>query len=280
MLIRLVDELSPVQQRLVIRFIQAIKQEPVAVRWNASNLVGADDFFEVFSRELVFHHGVSRSPLTKKAFEYSFAEACRAAGWTAVVGASATNPGADVVVADIGFSLKTEGAQNIRFESIHISKFRESAATKSFTTPDQFNTYTRSTLLQHLQEYDRIVMLRSFSIDRLANWKSDRRLVLDNSMESQSRKLIDAAAATGNSVAYMLVEIPIGVLRQMGTLSPSDFSVISSAGSTSASVRSASGQTLFTLVFDGSDNKVTIRNLQLSACQIHAAWSIPVDTGD
>ena len=274
-LINLVEGLSPVQQRLVLRFIQAIRQEPAAFRNPASELVMVDEFFAVMTRELVFHHGLHVTPLTKKAFEYTFAAACKAAGWEAIVGSSATNPGADVVVEDVGFSLKTEGAQSIRFDHIHISKFRESAGTKGFTTTAQFAEYTRSTLMQHLQEYDRILMLRSFSLDRLATWRSTPSLPLDNSPESQSRQLLDAAAVSGDNVVYMLVEIPLDVLKLMGNLRTNDFSSITGSGSTSAPVTD-DGQVAFTLSYDGSDNKVTIRNLRLDACEIHAAWSIPV----
>lgn len=275
-LARLIELLSDIQARMVLRFIRTIRQEPVMVANPVSDLMANAEFAREFATGLAFHHALQESPLTKKAFEYLFRDACQAAGWDAQIGASATYPGADILVNGVGISLKTEGAANIRADLIHISKFRESAATKTMTRPDEFQQFIQTVLLPHLLQYDRIIMLRSFSLSRLSTWRGrPTPLKAAASLTDQAFSMLESAAHDGNRVVYLLVEIPVSLLRLMGQLLPEEIELLGTAGSAKARVVE-NQETVFNLFFDGSDNKVQLQSILMSRCVLHGMWSIPL----
>lgn len=76
-------------------------------------------------------------------------------------------------------------------------------------------------------------------------------------------------------VKYELVEIPVAVLRLVAGLTADDFSPRTPQGGSTARVL-RKGLPAFTLRLDGSDGKVSLTNLDLALCRVHATWTVPV----
>lgn len=184
------------------------------------------------------------APVTKTAFENTLHLAFEDCGSDVSMPAGRTNPGHDITIDGVRISLKTEAARSIRRGSITISKLMEAAWSKGFTGPADACVGVRK-IMAHLANYERIMVLRAF--------------------------------AEGDHISYELVEIPHGILAAVSALRPTDFSALTKSGRTRAKVRGPlSDDAYFTLVFDGSDNKVTVRGLRMDLCLVHATWRIPL----
>jgi type II restriction enzyme len=166
-----------------------------------------------------------------------------AAGRTAKIVSSQTNPGADVIVDSEAFSLKTEAAKSIKEDSLTISKLMEARWIRDCNTQKDFSEQVTSKVLGHLREYQRILCLRSFE---------------------RSEKQVE----------YELVEIPVELLELVGQLSPADFSEKTRGGGSSAWVKRG-GSRAFRIALDGSVEKVSVSGLNKSLCIVHGTWLIP-----
>ncbi|MBY0231989.1 MAG: hypothetical protein K2W96_22120 [Gemmataceae bacterium] len=229
--------------------------DSLALPFSHSAVPGSDlattPFVEHFLTRLRFHHAANDDVLNKKSFEFAFKHACLAAGRTAGISVSATHPGQDITVDGVPMSLKTEAEKRISPRSLKISKFMEARWIRDCKSQNDFHARIPS-ILAHMAHYERLLVLRIF-----------RRL------ESKPP-----------SVRYDLVEIPLGLLKRIGTLAPSDFIPPRSAsgGGGSAVVKDGAAK-LFTLRLDGSVEKVTISGLDLSRCAQHASWTVSVPAG-
>lgn len=237
---------TPAEMRQLMPVLGAIR------RWVDVEIAPDTDlvtprFNDRFSLALrVFHALHDRGQvLTKKGFEFAFKEAYEAdPDRTAVITDNPTMAGGDLLLdGTVAVSLKTEAAKGIQREKITISKLMESAWTKDCRTASDFHG-TIGRVVQHLGTYDRVFILRVFG-------RLDR---------------------TG-TVRYELWEIPIDVLRAASTLQVDDFGSVTKAHGVTAMVRSRK-EALYRLVFDGSDQKITIRDLKVGRCKLHAAWSL------
>jgi len=99
----------------------------------------------------------------------------------------------------------------------------------------------RQRVLSHLEEYERIFILRSYGDDQ--------------------------------RVHYDLREIPKDVLAMVAHLASDDFGTLTNAGGTGANV-TMNGRKAFRLVLDGSVEKVTISGLDVELCPLHAWWEL------
>lgn len=201
-------------------------------------------FYRAFTRRLQLFHALHDSDecLNKRSFEFAFKEAMEAEQAHVVdLTANPTFPGADAVVdGSVPFSLKTESERSMNRDKIKISKLMESIWTKGLKEPAQFHGALHH-ITRHLAGYDRILTLRAYS--RLSSGK----------------------------ITYELWEIPRSLLDRIGAAKVSDFSPVTAAGSTTLKVL-IDGVTAFEVVFDGSDQKITIRNLLTRYCIFHARW--------
>jgi hypothetical protein len=244
-LIQMLKESPPAELEWLMSLLQAARRPMEEEILTGSDIVVssfADDFG---SRLRIFHalHDAGEV-LTKKGFEYAFKGSSKAAGREAKIVDSATHAGADVIVDGISFSLKTEAAKGIRSAAITISKLMESAWTKDCTTVEDFFSGMHR-VVTHLKQYERIVVLRAFG--RLAQ---------------------------NGRVTYELVEIPCEVLLLIEDVRVNDFSPVTRAGGSTVAVRTSTGELAYSLVFDGSDQKITVRNLSKRLCTVHATWTI------
>jgi hypothetical protein len=201
-------------------------------------------FSEYFASRLLIQHAVVEEKLNKKSFEYIFRDALRYDGKTAEITLSNVHPGADLLVDEARISLKTEASKNIRQEKITISKFMEARWIRD-QDASGLAQLASDKLREHLGSYDRIFMLRAFNLKR-------------------------------NKVKYDLVEIPHTLLSLASRLESGDITPsLGRSGGGSVTIWQ-NGREAFTLRFDGSVEKVTITNLLVDLCILHATWYIPL----
>lgn len=234
------QRLHPQRVDVLIELATALNRH-VAVDVNPGSDLVTDEFVEDFSARLIAYHAFHEQKLTKKTFEFVFRGACRAAGHHAEITTSPVNPGADVTVDGVPFSLKTEGARNMSKDQITISKLMEARWIRECKSREDFARETVTRVVEHLRSYRRILVLRAFS---------------------------DEA-----QFEYHLVEIPRDVLMQIQHLTAANFSGRTNNGGSSACVE-IDGETAFALRLDGSVEKVTISGLRLRFCQRHAIWRV------
>src|ERR1035438_2536801 len=79
---------------------------------------------EQFGDALQIHHCFSTEALSKDRFEYAFDRVLNRCGIPSVL-ASKGNPGHDITIKGVPFSLKTQADKGIDPDFLHISKFME-----------------------------------------------------------------------------------------------------------------------------------------------------------
>jgi hypothetical protein len=241
-LARLVGLLSPIQAEVVgaviKRFVSDLDSKLVIEDFLTANA------FEYFSMRLAAHHAISSHPLKKENFEHILKEAFQRNGISAVSADSMTNRGADLTVDGVTLSLKTEAARNLQLGHITISKLMEGGWIKHVSSEDEIPSFIESMVMPHFENYERIFILRSYS---------------DRKREG--------------FVRYDLREIPKDILQRVGNLKGQDFKPRTPTGTTSAEVE-LDGTVAFNFRLDGSVDKLTVTNLDVNLCPLHAWWSL------
>lgn len=234
--------LSPIQVEVLSTIIKRFADE------QESELVRDDfltpDAFELFSVRLAVHHASSAVPLKKENFEHILEMAFTRAGVLAQRPNSMTERGADLKIGTVTLSLKTEAAKSLKVGSITISKLMEAAWIKTITSTVDIPPLVQSMVMPHFQNYDRIFILRSYP-----NPKRE------------------------GAIRYDLHEIPKDLLALIGDMVPTDFSPLTRTRTTSANAK-MDGRVAFKFRLDGSDDKLTINNLDVALCPLHAWWSL------
>jgi hypothetical protein len=240
--VQLLRKLSPLQvdiiESIIERFAEGVDGELVL-----------DDFlnqeaFEFFGIRLSAHHAYSSQKLKKENFEHILEQSFNRANIKATPAASMTVRGADLKVGEVMLSLKTESAKALRPGTITISKLMEAAWIKGVQSREDLPDLIAKMVLPHFQNYERIFILRSY----------------------------DHRHQQGH-VKYDLHEIPKKLLNGIGELVAGDFSELTRTRTTSANVQ-VDGQNAFRFRLDGSDDKLTITNLDVNLCPLHAWWSL------
>lgn len=244
------ESMTDAEFRFLAPLLVAIRQ-PVKKAIDASSDIVTISFDACFTRRLCLFHALHdpKKVLQKHDFEFAFKEAMEYEGQHTVELTKKTFPGSDAIVdGTTGFSLKTEAEAGIRPDRIKISKLMESAWTKDLGSIQEFRENLHR-ITDHLKKYQRILTLRAFG-----RYSSGR-------------------------IQYDLVEIPSRLLLEVRDAEEDDFTPLTRAGSTTLSVRH--GSTLaFQVVFDGSDQKITIRNLRVDLCLKHGTWIVEHILGD
>jgi len=239
-LLRAATRLHPQRLDVLLELAVALGRD-VAVSVDPDSDLMTPEFVEDFSARLIAYHALHEQKLTKKTFEFVFQGACRAAGQNAKITSSPVNPGADITVDGVPFSLKTEGARSMSRAKISISKLMEARWIRECRSSQDFAQETVAHVVEHLQSYRRMLVLRAFSV------------------------------AAG--FEYHLVEIPLDVLMQVQHLTAADFSPRTDNGGSSAHVH-VGDAIAFTLRLDGSVEKVTVSGLQIEFCMKHGVWRV------
>lgn len=243
-----IDRLSPRQLVRVERLVTALLRG-VNTTVNPESDFADSDFMAAFGDLLVAHNEGSKIPLTKDKFEYAMVDALNESGYKARKVPNG-NPGEDIVVNGVPWSLKTQADRLIKTERLHISKFMELGMGKWETDEDL--TALRERMFIHMTAYERIFSLRCFP-----------RVQADN----------------GETIyRYELVEIPKQLL-QMSKNFPIEIMTNSRQNPKPAYCRviGSEGNELFALYFDGgTERKLQVKNLDKNSCIVHGTWQFSV----
>jgi len=155
--------LTPIQVEVLTGIIRKFAEDQ-----QGEHLLG--DFldagaFEYFSTCLAVHHASSGVPLKKENFEHILEHSFRRSGHTANRTDSMTHRGADLEIDGRFYSLKTEASAGLKRRSITISKLMEARWIRDLSGTDDAATKTKEHVLSHLEEYERIFMLRSYGTE-------------------------------------------------------------------------------------------------------------------
>lgn len=274
-----VKGLTEDQVELLREYIKNMKSGLLGRRKDSSSLITAG-IYERIGNRLLDRHIRTPHKLNKRQFEYVVVGACKSHDRDASIVQDTTNPGEDIIIGGTAFSLKTEAAQGIREEVIEISKLMEARWIREADTGEDFVDNIDAHVIPHLERYERIIMLRAFdvSVEDIKNLNSNQLSLLSPKRTSHLERVDDFLQSTRDAntyIRYDLVEIPPSLLMRMGVVPASEFKTDYKSGSARVSI-TEDGQHLFQVFFDGSVEKVTVRNLRVSACDQHASWIVPV----
>ncbi len=205
--------------------------------------IANDQFNDSFCNTLLTYHALHQEKLKKVTFEFAFRDACTAAGREARLAISQTEPGYDIEVDGVKYSLKTQADSQIRDNRIHLTKLMEAAGIQSFQDTRDNVRYTLEHILPHLLEADRMLVLRAFDEPE-------------------------------GVVRYELVEIPMSLLLRVGDVKAEDFSEPTEKKRTTHAWVCLDDIRAFSLYFDGSDEKIQIQHLRSELCWQHACWRV------
>ena len=237
------DQLSPIKIAFVAKVVDSLAHPPRSdIQVPGTWITGSPEWMEYFGLALSVHHAATTEPLQLTAFETVFRNACTAAGWSTDPPGSATQRFLDLKVTpgdgvSRRLSLKSTAAKRLAKTTAHISKLTEAAWVQDVRTPTGRRTAMRQLFQEYAEAVDSIVMLRAFR--------------------------------DGVSISrYQLVEIPVALFGSVHAAPLSDFQPDAPV---IECVRD--GARVATIAADRSDAKITIRNIQLSACVVHAEWT-------
>lgn len=242
-LLNLLAKLSETKLAYVLSIVTSLVGDMKEWRNPKSNLVSSV-FVEAFGVHLLGHHGTASRPLTKEQFERAMERVMNLASHKAER-ARMGNPGHDITIDDVKFSLKTQADEGIKPDSLWISKFMELGKGDWGSKPEQLEGL-RIQFLKHMQNYERILSLRAWQTTMMgrASWH------------------------------YELVEIPKGLLQEAARgrlVMMMESRQIPKPGY--CTVTNADGDLKFRLYFDGgTERKLQIKDLRKNLCVVHAEW--------
>ena len=238
-----IDTLSPMGVRFVARMIDSLASPPrvdTADTW----LANTPDWIEYFGLTISVHHGTTAEPLGLVGFEVAFRNACEAVGWKVDEPGSATQRFVDMTVqTDDGavrkLSLKSTAAQRLSATTAHISKLTEAAWIQDVRSAKTRREHTLDLFHQYRTAVSSIIMLRAFRPDR-----------------------------TTVPTKYQLLEIPTEIFA---SLEDAPLEAFAADGPT-IDCAYQGDPAAARISLDRSDAKITIKQITLSACTLHAEW--------
>lgn len=212
-------------------------QLPHLYERNQNSDLISNDVLERLGDALRIHHAFSRQALSKDRFEFALERALKLCGTSAALAASRTNRGHDITIGSTPVSLKTEAANDIRRDVIHVSKWME------LGRGEWRLDLLLEIFLQHLKGYDRIFTLRRLK-------------------------------AGPEHYEYEFVEIPKALMLESTN---AELEVRETSRQNPKPgygyVRDARRNLKYALYCDGgTERKLQIKNLDKSLCIVHARW--------
>jgi hypothetical protein len=177
------------------------------------------------------------TPLLDVTFENAFVAAMQIAGHNPGRSSGSTGRFWDVELGGTKFSLKSTAAQKLSRDHATISKLTEAAWIQDCRTAAKRRQEAQSLFEMYLSSVDRLIQLRYFRRDG----------------------------------RYELVEIPLGLFRGVLAVPASAFR----ADGPVIGIPVGQQPPDFTLVLDRSDAKITLHNIRLDRCIVHAVWTVP-----
>ena len=246
-----IESLSPMGVRFVARLINSLLSPPradVTSTW----ITGSPEWVEYFGLTISAHHGATVAPLALVAFEVAFRNSCEAVGWKVDEPGSATQRFVDVTVraddaAKRKLSLKSTAAHRLSATTVHISKLTEAAWIQDVRSARARREQTLALFRQYREAVDSIVMLRAF------------------------RKGSDVIPAK-----YQLLEIPTEIFASLEDAPQSAFAADGPTIDCPYEGEPAAAR----VSLDRSDAKITVKQIKLSSCLLHAEWHISETLAD
>lgn len=222
--------------------------------------------FNHVSNRLISHHATSNRPLKKENFEHAIEDAFREQNCDVPLSTDPTRRGADVMIDNVRYSLKTHGSSSndLRIPShVDISKFAESRWMRGALQTENFDllrTQLFDSVRSHLAEYDFIFMLHNH--ESLVNGE--------------------------HFVTYHLFEMPKSLFELVYELTSRQLSAMyinnrdrrsGSGGQIPQTVTAKllkDGVDVGSVSLDGSVEKLRFMRLAKSQCIQHATWKIQV----
>ena len=237
------DQFSPVKVEFVARMVDSLSRPPQANTKSNTWISECPDWIEYFGLSLSVHHGATVEPLALTAFEVAFRNACEYVRWPVGDLGSRTQRFIDISVDAAGekrkLSLKSTAAKNISETTVHISKLTEAAWAQDTRTPSQRRDAMKKLFSEYCEKVSAILILRAFR-----------------------------AEANAPPKRYQLVEIPTSLFESIQHAPLDEFK-----RDAPVIACQRGGETVAQVVVDRSDAKITVRQIQLSACIVHAEWS-------
>lgn len=245
---RRIDELSPMGVRFVARLVDSLASPPrTQIAAPQSTWINAeDDWIEYFGLVISAHHGTTAEPLGLLSFETAFCSACEAVGWIVDRSGSATQRFIDITVRAANgparkLSLKSTAARNLSKSSVHISKLTEAAWIQDVRSARDRRKRTQELFGEYRKAVDAIVMLRAFRSD-------------SNSIPNR----------------YQLIEIPSAIFASIAKAPVSAFN----ADGPTVDCAYGDHEVAARVSLDRSDAKITVKQVLLAACDVHAEWEL------
>ena len=239
----LLPELSVSQLGWLEEIVKQFRRTHTFERAEGSDIV-SDCVLQEIGDALRLHHCFSREPFSKDKFEYLLERAANNCGLNATLAARG-NPGHDITINGLKFSLKTQADRGIRRKLAHISKFME-LGRGTWGDAESDLVGLRERFFTHMESYDRILVLRTLS-KAPQEWE------------------------------YELLEIPKTLLNEAvgGTLEMMQVSTQYPKPGY-CHVRTPDGELKFQLYFDGgTERKLQIKSIDIANCIVHATWKFP-----
>lgn len=197
---------------------------------------------QAFGDALRIHHCFSNEAFTKDKFEYALERVSKLCHIDATLSPRG-NPGHDITINGLRYSLKSQADKNIRAETLHISKFME-LGKGQWSDQEDHLIGLRNQFFEHMNSYDRILSLRRLKTQQDWLWR------------------------------YELVEIPKTLLKEA---EQGVFKMMHDSEQRPkpgyCDVFDEFGSVKFKLYFDGgTERKLQIKNLKKSLCIVHADW--------
>jgi hypothetical protein len=233
---------------------------------------------ECIRERLLVHHATKEQGLERREFEEAIGSAARQQGIALDWPQSKTQARWDVSVATNPperWSLKTESADHVKDATISVSKLTEArwVQTAGMALPQMLQDYVRA----YIAEVQRLLVLRRFAGPSAA--------LVYQLVEIPVTLLRPVATATSQSLAQQLansktlqVVLPGAMYSPTVSRDPVDAEPLieipdlnrTSGTPTRKPVRSGT----FSLGLDMSDGKIKLERVPLSACEVHAIWTL------
>ena len=238
-----IQSLSPMGIRFVARLIDSLSSPPradVTGSWITNN----PDWVEYFGLTISVHHSNTVEPLGLVSFEVAFRNACEAVGWSLDEPGPATRRFVDTTVqigdgSELKLSLKSTAAKRLSATTAHISKLTEAAWIQDVRSARTRRFKTLELFRQYREAVDAIIMLRAF--------RAGRDVV---------------------PTKYQLIEVPTAIFASLEEAPQSAFA----ADGPTVDCAYRGEPVAARVSLDRSDAKITVKQIKLSACTIHAEW--------
>jgi Type II site-specific deoxyribonuclease len=219
---------------------QQLKRPHTYKRNNSSDFI-SDCLLKEIGDGIRLHHCFSKEAFSKDKFEYLMERAANLCGGKAEL-APKGNPGHDITINGVRFSLKTQADKGIKRGSVHISKFME-LGRGAWTNRDEDLIGLRERFFNHMKSYDRILVLRRLSRDP-QNWEYE--------LIEIPKTLLERAKDGRLEITHASKQMP----------KPGNCYVIDEKG-----------KQMFALYFDGgTERKLQIKSIAVANCIVHAQW--------